>query len=72
MPDGEKSTADELDALARRVEVIDHGVQRDPERFHAEKSDIVAALRKLARRERGLRRRVPSTSWRAPASHRDV
>lgn len=39
----------EIDALAVRVDRLAPS-QRDPERFHAEESEIAAALRRLARR----------------------
>ena len=42
------SEATELELLARRVRCLCPD-RRDPERFHLDKSEIVAALRRLAR-----------------------
>lgn len=58
--------AEQLDRLAGRV--THNGMRRtDPERFHAEKSDIAASLRKLAKKCRGeVGRREHSTTWRNP------
>lgn len=59
-----KPLADRLDELAARV--TQNGQRRlDPERFHAEKSDIAARIRECAREIRGDVRRAPSTSWKA-------
>jgi hypothetical protein len=59
------ATLDEaLDRLASRVNHLGN-LGGDPERFHAEKSDIAVALRRLARAQRGETRRGPSTVWRA-------
>jgi hypothetical protein len=56
--------ADRLDALATRVN--NNGVRRiDPERFHAEKSDIGRELRLLARSVRGDRPKEKTTVWHA-------
>jgi hypothetical protein len=64
MPQARNDLADRLEALAGRV--VHNGLRRlDPERFHAEKSDIAAELRTLARAQRGDTRRRASTTWRA-------
>ncbi len=63
-PIAPKSLADQLDELASRVNLI--GERRgDPERYHAEKSDIAVTLRRLARAQRGDDRRDPTTVWRS-------
>lgn len=60
------SCADELETLAVRVNR--NGPTRlRPERFHAEKSDIAAALRRIAREQRAAPRREATTTWRQPA-----
>ncbi len=64
MADELADLADRLDQIAARVEKIDHFARTDPERIHAEKSDIAARLRRHARSLRGDRRRSASTTWR--------
>lgn len=57
--------AQRLDGLADRINR--NGLSRvDPERFHAEKSDIAATLRRIARRLRGEPAASASRVWRAP------
>lgn len=56
--------ADRIDELATRVN--HNGIRRlDPERFHAEKSDIGRELRLLAKSIRGEGPRQKTTVWRA-------
>jgi hypothetical protein len=55
----------EIGALAGRVERLGQS-RRTPEHFHAEKSDIVACLRRLAGRRVEAARRQPTTTWRPP------
>jgi hypothetical protein len=62
-PPTQKTLADQLDALASRVNLIDSR-RGDPERFHAEKDDIAVSLRRLARAQRGDTGRKHSTTWR--------
>jgi hypothetical protein len=61
-----KSCAEELEDLAVRVNR--NGPTRlRPEYFHVEKSDIAAALRRIARDQRKETRREANTTWRPPA-----
>lgn len=46
-----RSTGDQLSRLAAKVERLTPS-HRDPERFHEEKSEVVAELRRLARERR--------------------
>lgn len=63
-PASTRSDAELADELATRVNLM--GQSRvDPERFHAEKSDIALKLRQLARRLRGEVRAEPMTVWRS-------
>ena len=59
-----KSNAEIADSLATRVNL--NGLSRvSPERFHAEKSEIAADLRRFAKRLRGdTGRGEPTTTWR--------
>lgn len=55
--------SEELDNLAARV-TRNGPTQLAPELFHIEKSEIAAALRRIAREERGEPRREATTTWR--------
>lgn len=46
-----RNTSDQLSRLAARVARLTPS-HRDPERFHVEKSEVVAELRRLARERR--------------------
>ena len=46
-----RSTGDQLSRLAAKVARLTPN-HRDPERFHVEKSEVVAELRRLARERR--------------------
>lgn len=63
MADATVSDAELVDQLASRVNLLGQ-TRIDPERFHAEKSDIALQLRRLARRLRGDTRGEPTTTWR--------
>ena len=55
--------AEELRELARKVDRLTI-CRRDPERFFADKSEIVADLRRRADRLDGGRRHAPVHTWR--------
>lgn len=58
-----KTNSEIADDLATRVNL--NGLSRtDPERFHAEKSEIAHDLRIFARFLSGVGRREPTTVWR--------
>jgi chromatin segregation and condensation protein Rec8/ScpA/Scc1 (kleisin family) len=59
--------ADQLDAIAERVN-RNTPARSDPERFHAEKSDIEAAIKRISKtlRFEPAVRRSGTTTWRPP------
>jgi hypothetical protein len=59
-----KTDAEILNGLADRLNRLTLS-QVDPQRYHAEKSDITARLRAVARRLSGVVHRAPSTTWRS-------